>query len=87
MTRKLIALATVASISAASLAPVAVNAMGMEFNMLTGAVFNELRSRSIPPDNIDSLSLSQIAVIKSILDSDDPEGTKTQRIRTVVMGS
>ena len=60
---------------------------GMEFNMLTGAVFNELRSRSIPTDNIDSLSLSQIAVIKSILDSDDPEGTKTQRIKTVVMGS
>ncbi|MDJ0824591.1 MAG: hypothetical protein QNJ16_03720 [Rhodobacter sp.] len=83
MTRKLVALTTAAAISLAAAAP-AVQAMDMEFNMLTGAVFNALKSRGIPTDNIDTLTLSEIAVIKGILDSDDSEGSKTQSIKNIV---
>jgi len=83
MTRKLVALATAASISLAAVAP-AVHAMDMEFNMLTGAVYNALKSRNLPTDNIDDLSLSQIAIITGILNGDEPEGMKTQRIEAIL---
>jgi len=83
MTRKIIALVTAATISLAAAAP-AVHAMGMEFNMLTGAVYNALKSRGLPTDNIDTLTLSQIATIKDIVDSDASEGQKNQRIKAVL---
>ncbi|MBT8456676.1 MAG: hypothetical protein HKO95_12735 [Rhodobacteraceae bacterium] len=82
MTRTLSALAIAAAVATtgASMA----TAMDMEFNMLTGAVFNELKSRGLPTDNIDQLSLSQIAIIKGIVDGDDSEGTKTNRIQAIL---
>lgn len=80
MTRKILALATAATIGLTGAAV----AMDMEFNMLTGAIYNELKARNLPTDNIDGLSLSQIATIKGILDSDDSEGEKTQRIKTIL---
>ncbi|MEL6801809.1 MAG: hypothetical protein AAFO80_18210 [Pseudomonadota bacterium] len=59
-------------------------AMDMEFNMLTGAIFNELKGRNLPTDNINELSLSQIATIKDIIDGDEPEGQKTNRIQAIL---
>jgi len=59
-------------------------AMDMEFNMLTGAIFNELKSRGLPTDGIDDLSLSQIAIIKDIIEGDEPEGNKTNRIQAIL---
>jgi len=84
MTRKFAALATVATLTLTGMAP-AVSAMDMEFNMLTGAVFNELRARGLPTENIDKLTLGQIAIIKGILDGDDGEGKKTQNIRAILL--
>ena len=83
MTSKFAAYLTAATIALGASAPAA-HAMGMEFNMLTGAVFNELRARSLPTDNIDNLTLGQIAIIKSILDGDDSEGQKTNRIKVIL---
>ena len=83
MTRKIVALATATIISATALAPTAFS-MGMEFNMLTGAIYNELRARGLPTDKIDTLTLSQIAIIKGIIDSNDDESLKTQSIRTIL---
>ena len=83
MTRKIIALATATMISLTAAAP-AVHAMGMEFNMLTGAVFNELRTRGLPTEGIHDLTLGQLAQIKAIVDGDDGEGNKTQRIRAIM---
>lgn len=81
MTR-ILALATAATLS---LAPVAqAQTMEMEFNMLTGAVFNALQSMGLPTDNIQNLSLSQIAQIRNIMSSDDSEGQKTQRIEQII---
>jgi hypothetical protein len=84
MTRKLLALATAASISVAAAAPVMAQGMSMGFDMLTGAVFNALQARGLPTDNINALSLSQIAIIKGILDSDDNDGNKTQAIKAII---
>ena len=83
MTRKLIALAAATMISLTAAAP-AVHAMGMEFNMLTGAVFNELRARGLPTDNIHDLTLGQLALIKAIVDGEENEGGKTQQIKAVI---
>ena len=58
--------------------------MEMEFNMLTGAVYNELKLRGLPTDNIDALTPSQIAQVKAILDGDDSEGHKTDAIRVII---
>lgn len=83
MTRNIIALATAATVSFAAFAP-AVQAMDMEFNMLTGAVYQELKQRNLPTDGINNLTLSQIAIIKGIVDSDDSEGQKSNRIKAIL---
>ena len=83
MTRKLIALATAAAISMTAMAPAAFS-MGMEFNMLTGAVYNELKARGLPTDSIHELTLSQLALIKGIIDGDDSEGKKTNNIKAIL---
>lgn len=83
MTRKFAALFTAASIAFAAAAPT-VQAMEQEFNMLTGKVYNELKTRGLPTDNIDNLSLSDIAIIVAIINSDESEGNKTQRIEAVL---
>lgn len=83
MTRKFAALATVATLTLTGMAP-AVSAMDMEFNMLTGAIFNELRSRNLPTENIDKLSLGQIAIIRGILNNDDNAGKQSQDIAAIL---
>ena len=82
MKRTMTALAIATAI--ATTGATATIAMDMEFNMLTGAIFNELKSRGLPTDNIDQLSLSQIATIKDIIDGDEPEGTKSNRIQAIL---
>ena len=83
MKRNIAALAVIASLATGSLATSA-NAMGTELNMLTGAIFNELVSRNIATDNIQELTISQLAQIKDILENDDSEGRKTQDIKAIV---
>jgi hypothetical protein len=81
MTR-ILALATAATIT---LAPaVQAQTMEMEFNMLTGAVFNALQSRGISTENIDELTLAEIATIRNLLNSGDNEGQITQRIEQIL---
>ncbi|RMD95161.1 MAG: hypothetical protein D6811_01445 [Alphaproteobacteria bacterium] len=87
MTKKLIALVTAAGISLAAMAPAvqAQDEMGMGFNMLTGAIYNELSQRGLPTDGIRELSLSKISQIKAILDSGDlSEGDKNNRILAIL---
>ena len=81
--KKMISAAALSAILAVSMAP-AVSAMGNELNMLTGAVYTELKLRGVDTDNIDGLTLSQLAAIKSVLDSDDSQGQMTQQIKSIV---
>ncbi len=84
MTRKLAALLTAAAISAAAVAPAA-QAMNMEFNMLTGAVYNALKARNLPTDVIDTLTLDQVGQIRAVLDDDSiADSNKTQRIKAII---
>jgi hypothetical protein len=85
MTRKLVALLTAATISMAAAAPSFAQAMGMEFNMLTGAVYNALKSRGLPTDGMDGLTLNQVGQIRAILDDDSlSETNQTQRIQAIL---
>ena len=84
MTRKLVALVTAATFSLAAAAP-AVQSMEMEFNMLTGAVYNALKARGLPTDGMDGLTLNQIGQIRSILNDDSiPESNQTQQIKAIM---
>ncbi len=82
MKKTLTTLATVASLSFGLSAPVA-DAMEMELNMLTGSVYNSLRSLGLPTDNIDNLTLVQIGQIKNLLDGEDGMG-KIQSIKKIL---
>ncbi len=85
MTRTLVALATAALISVAAAAPAISQTVGVGFNTLTGFVFNELNKRKLPTDTIGTLSLNQIAAIRSILDDGElHENEKTDRIKAII---
>jgi len=82
MKRTIATLATVATLSLGISAPMA-DAMEMELNMLTGAVYNSLRSMGLPTDNIDKLTLSQITTIKFLIEGEDGMG-KVQQIKKIL---
>lgn len=62
----------------------AVSAMEMEFNMLTGAVYNALKAEGFETDNIEQLSLAEIAEIKSLLEADNMGGSARTRIEQLL---
>lgn len=68
--RKMIGATALAALMTAGAVP-AVQAMEMEFNMLTGAVYHALKSEGFDTTNIDKLTLSEIAQIKLLLNQDD----------------
>ena len=83
MTSKILALATVASLAlSAPLAAQSTTSQGLD--MLTGALFNQFVSMNIPTDQLSSLSLSQVAQIKDILDGDVADGQKKSRIEAIL---
>lgn len=69
MKRNILALATASAIAFAALAPSA-QAMENEFNMLTGAIYNEFVAMGLPTDKINELSLAEVAEIKNLLEGD-----------------
>lgn len=81
MTRTLTAIALTTIMASVSLPAFA---MGPEVNMLTGKVYNELAARDIDTSHISDLSLGQLATIQNIVESDESEGNKTNRIKAVI---
>lgn len=57
-------------------------AMGQGFNMLTGAVYNSLSAQGFDTSNIDKLTLSEIAQIRSLLT--DMGNSERQRIELIL---
>jgi len=84
MKTKFLALATVATMAFG--APAMAQDIDMGYNMLTGAIYNALVARDLPTDGISDLSLTQIATIKSILDSDESDTQISQRIEAIMQG-
>lgn len=80
--KRLLAAATVLATSLAVTAPVF--AIGEEMTMLETAVKNELAHIGIRDVSFMSLTVGQLAAIKDILDSDDNENEKRQRIEAVL---
>ncbi len=58
-------------------------AMSQGFNMLTGAVYNALNAQGFDTSNINELSLSEIAQIRSLL-TDDMDNSERQRIELIL---
>ncbi len=63
---------------------IAATAMETEFNMLTGAVYNALKSNGFDTSNIDTLTLSEIAEIKGLLEGDDMGNAARHRINKIL---
>ncbi len=82
MKRTITTFITAATLSLAVAAGSA-NAMGEELNMLTGAVYNELRQLGLPTDHIQDLSLADVSAIQGFLDSEDGMG-KIQGIKKIL---
>ena len=82
MKRTMTAIVTAATLSLTAVP--SAQAMDMEFNMLTGAVYNALSVLGVDTSGINDLSLAQIAQIKGIVDGDEPEGTKKGRIEAIM---
>lgn len=80
--KQIFAAATILATSAAMTTPAF--AMGEELTMLESAVKNELSQVGIRDVDLMSLTVGQLAVIKNILDSDDSENEKRQRIEAVL---
>lgn len=78
MKTKLAAVATVVALAVA--APVAAmekSSMDQGFNMLTGALYNSLRSEGFETDNIHKLTLNEVVEIRTLL-SGDMSNNRTQ---------
>lgn len=82
MKTSLTALALAASLAVP--AATAVSAMDMEFNMLTGAVYNALKAEGFDTSNIGSLTLTEIAEIKSLMDGAEMGNATRVRIEAIL---
>ena len=63
---------------------VSTSAMEQEFNMLTGAVYNALKLNGFDTAKIDTLTLSEIAEIKNLLEGDDMGNAARSRINKIL---
>ena len=82
-------IATIATISAltfggAALADAHAPGMGEGFDMLQTALMSDFERLGIPTDELDSLTLGQIAAIKSIVESEDQDGQKKGQIEAII---
>lgn len=69
MKRNILALVTASTVAFAALAPSA-QAMENEYNMLTGAIYNQFVTMGLPTDKISALTLAEVAEIKNLLEED-----------------
>jgi len=66
-------------------APVAAqDTLSMGQSMLVGSLVNSLTRMGIPTDNINNLTLSQIAEIRFILEEDMATNQQAERIRSIL---
>jgi hypothetical protein len=79
---KITAYALTAAIAFAATAGVAQD-ISMGQNMLTGALFNELRAQGYETNHIDKLTLNEIAVINNLLNNDDMAAERDGQIKLI----
>lgn len=58
--------------------------MGQGFDMLQTALMSDFERLDIPLTELEMLTLGQIAVIKSVVESDDSDGQKKGRIEAII---
>ncbi|WP_308916883.1 hypothetical protein [Jannaschia sp. LMIT008] len=57
------------------------------FSMLEASIMNDIERMGIDPMVLNDLRLSEIAAIKSIIDSDENDSTKMQQVEAIIENS
>ncbi len=83
MTRSLI-LAASAALALASPPAATAQTANITLDPLRATLSGALRTHGVSTEDLSRMPLWKMAAIKSILDSEESEGQKTQRIRTVL---
>jgi hypothetical protein len=82
MTRTIAIVATAAALSFGTIA--SAQSMGEGYNMLQAALISDFQDLGIPTDALDDLTLSQIAAIKDIVESQDGSSQKAGQIEAII---
>ena len=82
MKRTMTAFVTATALSMAAVPPV--QAMEMEFNMLTGAVHNAFVQLNLPTERVHDLTLSQIGQIMAVINDQQANGIQKSRIQAIL---
>ena len=83
MKRTIATVVTAASLAIFAAAP-AVHAMGEELSMLEQAIAGSFNDLNIEDADASTLTLGQLALIKNVLESDEPTSNKKRRIEAIV---
>ena len=71
-------LAAAATIAALSTGATFAQTMGEGYNMLQTALMSDFERMGIPTEELDNLTLGQIAAIKEVVESEDESNQKSQ---------
>lgn len=82
-------IATIATISAltfggAAFADAHMSGMGEGYDMLQTALMSDFERIGIPTDQVDNLTLGQVAAIKGIVESDGDDNQKKGQIEAII---
>jgi hypothetical protein len=87
MTRTFTALATAAALTfgaTGAFADAHTPMMSEGYNMLQTALMSDFERLGIPTDTLDDLTLGQIAAIKDIVEGEDADPTKRERVEAII---
>ncbi len=87
MKLNIIALASAAALTLGAVAPAAAQGMGQGFDMLQSALMSEFERLNIDINGMEGLTLGELAIIKTILDSDEAESQKKGRIEAILQNN
>jgi len=57
--------------------------VSMGQSMLTGALYNSLQAQGYPTEDIDKLTLNEVVLLNSLLNSDDSPATRDGQIKLI----
>lgn len=71
------------SVSTAASAMTDDEMVSMGHSMLTGALYNGLQAQGYPTDGIENLTLNEVVLLNSLLNSDDSPATRDGQIKLI----
>ena len=81
-------IATIATVAALGFGSAAVAqttfTMGAGYDMLQTAIANDFVALGIPTQELDGLTLGQLAAIKAVLESEEADSAKSSRVQAII---